>query len=103
MWNTSHPSIIPHLHAYGHTEEKKHENGTFSFDCQHGPLECRLNIIETCVDHLYHNQSVEFVYCVAGNVSVRGAERLVAYISRIYTEDLFDCVNNEAFKSVDIV
>jgi len=65
------------LYAYGNTEEKKTESGGFQFSCQHGALECHLDTIESCVGFLYPKKEdgIEFVYCVANNASLNGAQK----------------------------
>ena len=55
-FNLLNPSgiIRVRLYPYGHVEETFGDDGQISFNCQHGVLECRLNVVETCVEYLYN-------------------------------------------------
>lgn len=57
------------LVPYGNIERKK-VNGTWEFDCQHGPAECAINKIEACGLAKSNDQDsqMEFVYCVESRV-----------------------------------
>lgn len=63
------------LYPYGNVDETERDN-EFNFECQHGGLECALNTIECCVKHIYNKTEklVPFVYCVADEYSIPGAE-----------------------------
>ena len=54
------------LYPYGNAEEKQLSNGTWVFECQHGEVECQMNLIETCAIHLYQDKAafMPFIYCL---------------------------------------
>jgi len=51
---------------YGNAQTIKHKNGSISFECQHGPQECYLNMVTAC--YLHHSsstkQTMEFMRCM---------------------------------------
>lgn len=75
---TLYPLIKLDLYSFGRAEERL-ENGEYTFDCQHGELECQLNVIETCFQHLYENRTQDeklaFVYCATLDPSLAAGEK----------------------------
>ena len=67
------------LYSFGRAEEERLANEEFTFDCQHGELECQLNLIETCFQHLYDNRTQDeklaFVYCATFDPSLATGEK----------------------------
>ena len=84
LWPTLNPTnlnINLRLFAYGHTKEKREENGTYSYSCSWGLLECQLNTISTCVGHLYKNKELDYVYCALKYVSLQGAQKCADHLA----------------------
>jgi len=54
------------LYPYGNAHETQLPNGTWAFDCQHGEVECQMNLVETCAIHLLHDQAafMPFIHCL---------------------------------------
>ena len=54
------------LYPYGNAHEKQLANGTWAFECQHGEVECQMNLIETCAIHLMQDKAafMPFIYCL---------------------------------------
>lgn len=52
---------------FGNGQETKKANGSYTFNCQHGPSECVGNLLEACGIY-YHNSSKEewfpYIYCI---------------------------------------
>ncbi|XP_062452247.1 gamma-interferon-inducible lysosomal thiol reductase [Rhea pennata] len=59
------------LVPYGNAEETK-DNGTWRFQCQHGPEECLGNMLEACLMHEVRNFSTYFpvIFCLESGVSI---------------------------------
>lgn len=60
--NVDHAKIATvSFYPFGNAIETDNNNGTYSYQCQHGPLECRGNLIENCALH-YFGEDIEAKY-----------------------------------------
>lgn len=59
------------LYPYGNAIEKQHGE-KWDFQCQHGALECQLNLVETCAIHLLPAvDHIPFIHCLETKPSVK--------------------------------
>lgn len=67
------------LFPYGNADESK-RGDEWKFECQHGTLECQLNLVETCALHLlsHPNQFMPFIHCLETKPSVAKAKSCAA-------------------------
>ena len=63
------------LYPYGNAFEKK-VDGKWQFTCQHGKVECEMNLIETRAIHIlgHANQFMEYIHCVETTPSLVNAK-----------------------------
>ncbi|XP_068245450.1 gamma-interferon-inducible lysosomal thiol reductase-like isoform X3 [Palaemon carinicauda] len=54
-----------HLVPYGKASTME-KNGKFTFECQHGPLECQANMVHACVTNIFKDQTkqLSIVHCM---------------------------------------
>jgi interferon gamma-inducible protein 30 len=54
------------LFPYGNAQESSNGDGTYSYQCQHGPDECTVNMLEVCAMHFHPHVGdyMPFVECV---------------------------------------
>ncbi|PSN55774.1 hypothetical protein C0J52_02495, partial [Blattella germanica] len=62
------PDFVP----YGKATQRQAPNGTWSFQCQHGPQECKSNMEQACALNMLSNNAtmqVMFITCVMSSRS----------------------------------
>mmetsp|Transcript_2663 Transcript_2663/g.6231 ORF Transcript_2663/g.6231 Transcript_2663/m.6231 type:complete len:285 (+) Transcript_2663:165-1019(+) len=66
---------------YGNAQETPSSDGTFDFQCQHGPSECIYNLIETCALAKIQDPivSFDFIDCIEHNDESRGEHEVYYY------------------------
>ena len=80
------------FYPYGNAHTMN-DNGTLTFECQHGPKECLLNIVEACV--IYKTSidlSIEFIHCLELGPSEITAKTCAENL-RIDWQELSECYN----------
>lgn len=82
------------LYPYGNAEEKQNPDGTYHFDCQHGEIECEVNMIETCAIHTLHDNAafMPYIHCVENEPSPPAA-MACAEALKVDWETISNCVN----------
>ncbi|KAM9099361.1 gamma-interferon-inducible lysosomal thiol reductase [Sarcophilus harrisii] len=83
------------LVPYGNAEEKN-VNGTWEFTCQHGELECALNMVQTCVLYLLGKEfpnAFAVVNCMmsAANPETSLEPCLKIYDPEVTVDDIMEC------------
>nr|XP_033812817.1 gamma-interferon-inducible lysosomal thiol reductase [Geotrypetes seraphini] len=86
------------LVPYGNAEERN-ISGKWEFTCQHGPDECLLNMIETCVMHYLGNieDSFPVIFCIESSHFVTNATEscLQIYAPDLTMEKVMSCVKGD--------
>jgi len=82
------------LYPYGNAHEHQ-EGQTWVFDCQHGEVECQVNIVETCALHLLSPPyRMPFIHCIetSGIPSVEGGKQCAIKLG-LEWDPIFTCFN----------
>ncbi|XP_066504219.1 gamma-interferon-inducible lysosomal thiol reductase [Hoplias malabaricus] len=66
-WTMLRDIMRVHLVPYGNAEDLPEQN---SFLCQHGELECRANMIETCVLNVTDHAALSVIHCMVSSSDV---------------------------------
>ncbi|KAJ9582816.1 hypothetical protein L9F63_022835, partial [Diploptera punctata] len=93
LGNYMHVDFVP----YGKASQSRKPNGGYSFQCQHGPNECKGNMQQACaLSLLPHNATtqVQFVSCVMSSQSPPNAGRQCANILGIDYNAIASCANS---------
>ena len=63
------------LYPYGNAQESQRDNKWF-FTCQHGVVECEVNLLESCALHLlsHPDQFMPYIHCVESSPSLANAK-----------------------------
>lgn len=92
------------LVPYGNARETQHGE-SWVFECQHGPNECRANIIQTCAIHMYPVSSVHFPFitCMEQSKSAQPdtAAKYCAQELNLDIDKLMDCANSTLGNSLE--
>jgi len=87
-------SLIP----YGKASSKKTAEGSYEFECQHGPPECEANKFHACVVKQYENKiSVPIVSCLMEhNRDTRGAiQKCSKNFPSVNYQEIVKCADGE--------
>jgi len=79
---------------YGKATQSQFPNGTWMFECQHGPNECLGNKVQACVLSLYQNNpslQVKFISCVMSSRRPLRAGPQCASLLGIEYDPIQDC------------
>ena len=81
------------LYPYGNAQETQRGN-VWEFNCQHGPEECDLNLVETCALHMLSHpvQFMPFIHCLETNPSMANAKACASQLA-IEWGPISNCVN----------
>ncbi|XP_030074863.1 gamma-interferon-inducible lysosomal thiol reductase isoform X1 [Microcaecilia unicolor] len=86
------------LVPYGNAAERN-DSGKWEFRCQHGPDECLVNMIETCVMHYLGNikDSFPVIFCIeSSNFVINATEAcLQIYAPDLAIEKVMSCVKGD--------
>jgi len=66
VWKMGRDFVDLELVPYGNARHSQGANGTYDISCQHGPEECKLNKLHSCVIHQLVDTSrwFPFIYCM---------------------------------------
>ncbi|KAM8839674.1 3',5'-cyclic-AMP phosphodiesterase 4C isoform 2-T2 [Synchiropus picturatus] len=85
--------LTVNLIPYGNAKEK-FVGGSYQFTCQHGPGECRGNVIEACLLNMT-DQAFEIINCMETSLNVVNAAPscLALYSANLKWETVLNCAN----------
>jgi len=74
VWKYGRDFVDLELVPYGNARHSKGANGTYDISCQHGPVECQLNKLHSCVIHQLVDVErwFPFIYCM--EVAISGGQ-----------------------------
>ncbi|RWS23547.1 gamma-interferon-inducible lysosomal thiol reductase-like protein [Leptotrombidium deliense] len=92
--------LVPYGFANVH---EKLPNGTVTFKCQHGPRECKANMIHACVIHLVNDVKLvmSFVHCMESEKDPVTAARKCCDHSGISYTNINQCFTTQ--KGIDLL
>jgi interferon gamma-inducible protein 30 len=88
------------LYPYGNARQHKSDdddtsNFPWRFTCQHGPRECRTNIMQACLIDLAKGNTAEYlpaIACMAGSFDpTEAAEECIREWSKLDADAIMDC------------
>jgi len=64
------------LYPYGNADETQ-QGGKWQFECQHGAVECEVNLVETCALHMMSHpvQFMPYIHCVEQEPSLANSKQ----------------------------
>lgn len=86
VWKYGKDFIDLELIPYGNARHTSGANGTYQISCQHGPVECKLNKLHSCVIHQLVDVSrwFPFIYCM--EVAISGGQEPDKATQQCYTQ-----------------
>ncbi|XP_064099324.1 gamma-interferon-inducible lysosomal thiol reductase-like isoform X1 [Macrobrachium nipponense] len=91
-----------HLVPYGKASTLE-KNGKFTFDCQHGPVECQANMVHACVTNIVKDQTkqLSIVHCMIDkNMQPLVAGQKCVESHKERWVDVENCVNSDQGASI---
>ncbi|RWS02005.1 gamma-interferon-inducible lysosomal thiol reductase-like isoform X2 [Dinothrombium tinctorium] len=83
------------LVPFGKATYAEHPNGSVTFTCQHGPKECRGNMLQSCALHIFNiNQTMPLIYCMESNSRPEKALDSCAQRIGLNASLISDCANS---------
>jgi len=84
------------LYAYGNAETHHSKNGSVSFECQHGPDECKVNMMITCFQGQTKDtkEILDFVHCVEHSGDPTNAGKQCASGSSVAWDKVNTCMHS---------
>lgn len=81
------------LYPYGNAYEKN-VDGKWVFTCQHGKVECEVNLIEACALHMLSHpmQFMPLIHCIESNPSLANAKKCADQL-KIEWDSIENCYN----------
>jgi interferon gamma-inducible protein 30 len=97
-WDSLHEIMDLSLIPYGKASSKKTGDGSYEFECQHGPPECEANKFHACVVKQYHNKiSVPVISCLMEhNRDTRGSlQKCTKNFPSVNPQEIVECADGE--------